>query len=258
MRDSHNRRFDEAVARRDEDALARHCNGLVSAAVAKLTPAPPLDWDDLRAIARFGVIEALRSYAGAPEQFPAYAVTVARRRAVDAIRRAAGRRGHKLVPTLSLQWRDSDEGGEFALQLPDRGPGPHELAVLREALAHLHLIPRAQAEALVCGLAGVTHRHDLAQVTHAKNSIIRGYLTPEHRVRTGHIYVSRDIHPTEQGATAEALRVRPHATVLGVSKRKLRGGRECAPQGRADADGRLGLAVWRVELEERVGAPLAA
>jgi len=139
---------------------------------------------------------------------------------------------------------------------PSTAPGPEEIIEKRESLATLlrrigGLTPiERQGLALVANGKKYGDSRSAAKVTdNAVQRARRKLAAPERPLErrvTGVLLVDRSAFPTERDAIRQARLVRPGCEVLEVRRRKLRGTRVVAPQGRASADGKLGRPVWAV------------
>lgn len=123
--------------------------------------------------------------------------------------------------------------------VPARGPAIDEiaeqhleLATITRRLTALPMAVRVEVDGLERGVA----RQICAHVAAGGDPIERV------------VYLSRRKNQTADGVMRKLTRTTPGCLAVSAVKRKLRDGRECAPQGRPAADGSLGELVWRIDL----------
>jgi RNA polymerase sporulation-specific sigma factor len=230
--------------------------------------------DDLVQEARLGVLKAIRDFRGTPGYFPQFARMCATRQVVTAVK-SATRRKHEVLNTA------------IAFETPKfSGSGSDvEAVTVGDLLFHesddpaLIVIARDEARRLLARTTRLTawerecvERHMLAGEPYENigahkrvdNALQRARrkLCDERRdyhpeMRVVHVFVDRTVYRTEAQAIAAARGIRS-GEVLSCVPRKLRNGRDTAPNGRPRADGRHGLPVWRVEMRLSVVVALAA
>lgn len=257
------------VAARDTDGVVRLLEGMAFK-VASAFYAPGMHHEDLQQEARIGIAKAVQDYDGRGG-FRAFAFMCARRQVITAVTSARRRRHQVLNEAARL---DAPAPGTDDAVLGDVvaavGACPQHLAETREELAGIvaRVADLTTVERLVLArlLSGGHSYEDIADEltrrgvveTATKKTVDNALQRAVRKLRAGAdagrgerrgvLLVDRALHLDERAAVREARRVHPGCEVGLVEKKKVRGGRVVAPQGRATADGSLGRPVWAIEV----------
>lgn len=261
------------VRRRDADAVVARMGGVAYRAREGFY-APGLTEDDLNQAALFGIAQAVRDFEGPDEAFLPFAFLCARRQVITSVKTAQRVKHRSLneaasydsdhgqeerrVPVRDLLFREADDPAHIVIALD-------EARRLLRSMSRLSPIEReAVRRCLVLG-----ERYEAVDPLHVKrvdNAVQRGrrklaeaFDAPDEPVTVGHrrFYLDRSIHSTQRAAERAAVDLVPGRVVECV-KRKLIDGRERAPQGRPDAQGRRGMPVWRVVVDPTLDERKAA
>jgi RNA polymerase sporulation-specific sigma factor len=248
MRDAQLRRL---LRGRDAQAIVELLQPLCEAIAASFY-APGLSDDDLVQEARIGLAKAVRDFHGPadPGHFTGFAALCVRRQVITAVSTARRHKHLILSDAAALDAPEADHA--IATELARRSPDPADVVQLRaearDLLARFERLTPLEREA--------AERHWLAGEPYSAigpdKSVDNALQRARRKLATNapvarHIYVDRDQHRSEREAIAAAMAIQ-RGKVISIAKRKVLDGRDRAPQGRPDRHGRLGKAVWRIEI----------
>lgn len=250
-----------------ERTWTAECESIARRVAAEYYPPPGLDRMDMVQEARIGVWKALHDWRPAGGSgFSQFARMCAMRQVITAIKTATRAKHETLNRAVSL---DAPAGNdEHEMPLGERllwrdGEDPLLIVIAREEIRALlgrmrALTPWERECVERCSILGEPYEA-VGSLKSVDNAMQRARaklrVSPEPTLakREVHVYVDRTVHRTEAAALREAARVH-RGLVLGVRKCKLIDGHERGAQGRRRSDGRLGQAVWRIDLEAEVPA----
>jgi RNA polymerase sporulation-specific sigma factor len=262
---SRERRLERSVRAGDADAVVRLLEGMARKVVAGYY-APGLDRDDLHQEARIGIAKAVHDFDGRTP-FKAFAWMCAQRQVMTAVKTATRDKRRVLNEAISLHatppgadddamnWGDVLAGTDDVVELL------LSIEHLQEVIARLDLLTPLERAVLGRNLGGQPYEEivaalpELARSTKAVDNALqramkklRSDAQVERPPRHGVLLVDRELHVDERAAVRVARQVVPGCQIVDLQKKKLRGGRVVAPQGRPAADGSLGRPVWAVEI----------
>lgn len=250
--------------------VARHfplVHFVIKRMIARGQIVPIVDLEDIEAVGRWAIWEALRRWSPDKGKQSTYLSSYIWGYIMHHQKRAtraqgwSAHEGRQIATVSYLEQAISSAGTGQAKTLGDtlhthddtaeQGEAAATLDLIRDRINAMPPVDRAIAVALLSGIppSTLTDRLGISRSRIMQRADrIRAKLALPAEPAAATILVDRDLHPTERDAVREARRVKPEHTVTAAHKRKLRKGRVVNPQGRVANDGSLGRPVWELEL----------
>lgn len=224
-----------------------------------------LEWDDLEAVGRWAIWEALRRWSPAKGKQSTYlssyiwGYVMRHQRAATKATGWNRSEGGQIATIVHLDEPTNDEGTRTLGDTLNTHDDTAEQGEAHATIGHLRdrvnaMAPRDRAIAVAI-LAGIPPSSLAERLGISRGRIsqivpkIKAQLATDQPANPGGtLVIDRTLHPTERDAIREARRVRPDLRPTATRKRKVRDHRIVAPQGRSSASGSLGRPVWTVEL----------